>query len=38
LIVVADHGMTEMAINKKIVILDYLKPNWLEQADVINPL
>jgi alkaline phosphatase D len=38
LIVVADHGMTEISDNKKIVILDYLKPNWLEQADVINPI
>ena len=38
LIVVADHGMTEISDNKKIVVLDYLKPNWLEQADVINPI
>lgn len=38
LIVVADHGMTEITDNKKIAVLDYLKPNWLEQADVINPI
>jgi alkaline phosphatase D len=38
LIVVADHGMTEISDNKKIVVLDYLKPNWLEQVDVINPI
>ena len=38
LIIVADHGMTEISDNKKIVVLDYLKPTWLEQADVINPI
>lgn len=38
LIVVADHGMTEITDNKKIAVLDFLKPNWLEQADVINPI
>ena len=38
LIVVADHGMTKINDNKKIVVLDYLKANWLEQADVINPI
>jgi alkaline phosphatase D len=38
LIIVSDHGMTEISDSKKVVVLDYLKPSWLEHADVINPI
>jgi len=38
LIIVSDHGMTNISDGKKVKILDYLKPNWLEYAEVINPI
>ena len=38
LIIVSDHGMTEINNTKKIVILDYLKPEWLDYKTVINPI
>ncbi|UQD56325.1 ectonucleotide pyrophosphatase/phosphodiesterase [Flavobacterium sp. K5-23] len=38
LIVVSDHGMTDISDKKKVAVLKYLKPSWLEYADVINPI
>ncbi|HSD08849.1 ectonucleotide pyrophosphatase/phosphodiesterase [Flavobacterium sp.] len=38
LIIVSDHGMTDISNEKKVVILDYLKPEWLGYKDVINPI
>lgn len=38
LIIVSDHGMTNISDGKIVKILDYLKPNWLEYAEVINPI
>jgi predicted AlkP superfamily pyrophosphatase or phosphodiesterase len=38
LIIVSDHGMTDISNDKKVVILDYLKPEWLDYKTVINPI
>jgi len=38
LIIVSDHGMTDISNEKKVVILDYLKPEWLGYKAVINPI
>jgi alkaline phosphatase D len=38
LILVSDHGMTRISNRKKVSILDYLRPSWLEYAEVINPV
>ncbi|CAN1566007.1 Enpp domain containing protein [Flavobacteriaceae bacterium] len=38
LIVVSDHGMTTISNDKKVAILDYLKPEWYGYAAVINPI
>ncbi|TPG35370.1 ectonucleotide pyrophosphatase/phosphodiesterase [Flavobacterium pectinovorum] len=38
LIIVSDHGMTNISNDKKVVILDYLKPEWLSYKEVINPI
>ncbi|MGL5111933.1 MAG: ectonucleotide pyrophosphatase/phosphodiesterase, partial [Flavobacterium sp.] len=38
LIVVSDHGMAALSNDKKVVILDYLKPEWYGYAAVINPI
>jgi len=38
LIIVSDHGMTDISNNKKVAILDYLKPEWLGYKEVINPI
>lgn len=38
LIVVSDHGMTDISDAKKVAVLDYLKPNWLGYHQVINPV
>lgn len=38
LIIVSDHGMANISNDKKVVILDYLKPEWLGYKDVINPI
>ncbi len=38
LIVVSDHGMTDISNDKKVAILDYLKPEWYGYAAVINPI
>ncbi|MEP7095618.1 MAG: ectonucleotide pyrophosphatase/phosphodiesterase [Flavobacterium sp.] len=38
LIIVSDHGMTNISNDKKVVILDYLKPEWLGYKVVINPV
>ncbi|WP_428229947.1 ectonucleotide pyrophosphatase/phosphodiesterase [Flavobacterium sp.] len=38
LIIVSDHGMANISNDKKVVILDYLKPEWLGYKTVINPI
>lgn len=38
LIIVSDHGMAKISDNKKVVLLDYLKPEWLGYKEVINPI
>jgi len=38
LIIVSDHGMTDISNDKKVAVLDYLKPEWLGYKDVINPI
>lgn len=38
LIIVSDHGMAEINNDKKVAVLDYLKPEWLGYKDVINPI
>jgi predicted AlkP superfamily pyrophosphatase or phosphodiesterase len=38
LIIVSDHGMTDISNDKKVAILDYLKPEWLDYKAVINPI
>lgn len=38
LIVVSDHGMAAISNDKKVTILDYLKPEWYGYAAVINPI
>jgi len=38
LIIVSDHGMADISNNKKVAVLDYLKPEWLGYKDVINPI
>ena len=38
LIIVSDHGMADINNDKKVAVLDYLKPEWLGYKDVINPI
>ena len=38
LIIVSDHGMADISNDKKVVVLDYIKPEWLGYKDVINPI
>lgn len=38
LIIVSDHGMADISNNKKVAVLDYLKPEWLGYKEVINPI
>ncbi|MBL0735449.1 alkaline phosphatase family protein [Flavobacterium sp. GN10] len=38
LIIVSDHGMATISNDKKVAVLDYLKPEWLGYKDVINPI
>ncbi|KQO32805.1 phosphodiesterase [Flavobacterium sp. Leaf82] len=38
LIIVSDHGMAAISDDKKVAVLDYLKPEWLGYKDVINPI
>ena len=38
LIIVSDHGMAAISNDKKVAVLDYLKPEWLGYKDVINPI
>ena len=38
LIIVSDHGMADISDDKKVAVLDYLKPEWLGYKDVINPI
>jgi len=38
LIIVSDHGMTDISNDKKVAVLDYLKPEWLGYKEVINPI
>ena len=38
LIIVSDHGMTNISNDKKVAILDYIKPEWLGYKTVINPI
>lgn len=38
LIIVSDHGMADISNDKKVVVLDYLKQEWLGYKDVINPI
>lgn len=38
LIIVSDHGMANISNDKKVAILDYLKPEWLGYKAVINPI
>ncbi len=38
LIIVSDHGMADISNDKKIAVLDYLKPEWLGYKDVVNPI
>lgn len=38
LIIVSDHGMADISNDKKVVVLDYIKPEWLGYKTVINPI
>jgi len=38
LIIVSDHGMAAISNDKKVAVLDYLKPEWLDYKAVINPI
>lgn len=38
LIIVSDHGMADISNDKKVAILDYIKPEWLGYKTVINPI
>lgn len=38
LIIVSDHGMADISNDKKVAVLDYLKPEWLGYKDVVNPI
>lgn len=38
LIIVSDHGMANISNDRKVTVLDYLKPEWLGYKDVINPI
>ena len=38
LIVLSDHGMAPISNDKKVALLEYLKPEWLGYAAVINPI
>lgn len=37
-IIVSDHGMADISNEKKVAVLDYIKPEWLGYKDVINPI
>lgn len=38
LVIVSDHGMAAISNDKKVAVLDYLKSEWLNYKDVINPI
>ncbi|MEZ0182610.1 ectonucleotide pyrophosphatase/phosphodiesterase [Flavobacterium oncorhynchi] len=38
LIIVSDHGMASISNDKKVTVLDYLKPEWLGYKAVVNPI
>ena len=38
LIIVSDHGMANISNDKKVAVLDYLKPEWLGYKAVVNPI
>ena len=38
LIIVSDHGMASISNDKKVAVLDYLKPEWLGYKAVVNPI
>jgi len=38
LIIVSDHGMADISNDKKVAVLDYIKPEWLGYKTVINPI
>jgi len=38
LVIVSDHGMAAISNDKKVAVLNYLKPEWLGYKDVINPI
>ena len=38
LIIASDHGMTNISNDKKVAVLDYLKPEWLGYKAVVNPI
>lgn len=38
LIIVSDHGMADISNEKKVAVLDYLKPEWLGYKAVVNPI
>lgn len=38
LIVVSDHGMAPISNDKRVAVLEYLKPEWYGYAAVINPI
>jgi len=38
LIIVSDHGMADISNDKKVAVLDYIKPEWLGYKAVINPI
>lgn len=38
LIIVSDHGMADVSNDKKVAVLDYIKPEWLGYKAVINPI
>ncbi|MEP6931732.1 MAG: ectonucleotide pyrophosphatase/phosphodiesterase, partial [Flavobacterium sp.] len=38
LIIVSDHGMAQISNDKKVAVLDYLKPEWLDYKAVVNPI
>ncbi|MHC0442005.1 alkaline phosphatase family protein [Flavobacterium sp. 3-210] len=38
LVIVSDHGMANISNDKKVAVLDYIKPEWLGYKDVINPI
>lgn len=38
IIIVSDHGMADIDNEKKVPLMEYLKPEWLGYAQVINPI